>query len=258
MSLVDVFFKDLFVIQQLALRDKCRENAATNLGQLWQILNPFINMMIFVMLFTTVFKMDDFVNYPVYICTGTIIYEYFVQGTNGAMLSLASNKVFLLNTSLKKDIFVFEKVYVSLINLLFSFFIYIGLMVFYRIPFKIYFFCFFVDIFIFTFLVLGIGKILAVINVYFADINYFYSIFTLFIFYGTAIFYSADRLTPSLQKIMSYNPIYIAITIARISLLDGKGAPLHLWLKLIIYSSFFSVVGTWVFKKGTNDIVSKL
>ena len=49
-------------------------------------------------------------------------------------------------------------------------------------------------------MMLGIGKMLAVINVTFADITYFYKIFTLFLMYGSAIFYRVDRLPANEYK----------------------------------------------------------
>ena len=65
-------------------------------------------------------------------------------------------------------------------------------------------------------MMLGIGKMLAVINVTFADITYFYKIFTLFLMYGSAIFYRVDRLPLTMQKVMTIlNPLYIVISIAR-------------------------------------------
>ena len=111
---------------------------------------------------------------------------------------------------------------------------------------------------IFCLFVLGVGKILAVIYVGFADIKYFYSIFTLFVFYGTAIFYNPERLSLTLQKVMSWNPIYIAIAIARQSLIDGIIPSIHLWMKMTLYAVVFYSVGSWIYRKGSENIVAKL
>lgn len=252
------FRQNLFVIQQLARRDKRRENNSTCLGQLWQILNPFINMMILVVLFSTLFKSDDFRNYPLYVCAGTVFYGYFVDGTNGCMSSLITNKQFLLKTNNKKNIYVLEKLYVSCVNLFFSMLIYMGMIVYFEIPFHLVNLLVIIDIIIFSFMILGIGKILAVVYVSFADIKYFYKIFTLFIFYGTAIFYKPDRLSHNLQIVMSWNPVYVAIALARQLLIDGIVPSVHLWMKLCFYAVVFYSLGSLVFNKGTKDVVAKL
>jgi ABC-type polysaccharide/polyol phosphate export permease len=250
--------QNMFVIQQLVKREKKRDNTSTNLGQLWQILNPFINMMILVVLFSTIFKVDDFVNYPLYVCTGTMLYELFVQGTNGCMLSLVVNKQFLIKTTINRNIYVLEKMCVALTNLAISFVIYIGMMIAFRVHFHVVSILVIVDIMIFSVFVLGVGKILSVINVYFADINYFYSIFTLFIFYGTAIFYKPDRLSPTLQLVMSWNPIYVSIAIARQLLIDGILPSVNLWIKLFLYAAVFYFIGTMIFERESENIVAKL
>lgn len=250
--------QNIFIIRQLAKREKCRENSSTNLGQIWQILDPFINMMILVAIFSTIFKADDFVNYPLYICTGTTLYGFFVQGTNGCMDSLVINKQFLIKTTISNNVYVLEKLYVALINLFFSFIIYAGMMVFMGVHFHLINLLFFVDIALFSLFILGAGKILAVIYVYFGDIHYLYSIFTLFLFYGTAIFYSPERLSSNLQFVMSLNPIYISIAIARQLLMDGIMPSWHLWLKLFLYAVVLYTIGTLFFKKGSENVVAKL
>ncbi|MDC7280671.1 MULTISPECIES: ABC transporter permease [Pseudobutyrivibrio] len=250
--------QNMFIIQQLARRDKRRENASTSLGQVWQILNPFINMMVLVVLFSTIFKTDSFVNYPLYICTGTLIYEFFLLGTNGCMHSLVSNRQFLIKTTIDKNIYVLVKIYVALINLFFSLIIYAGMMIWFKIPFRFINLLVIVDVALFSVFVLGVGKILAVIYVNFADIDYLYKIITLFIFYGTAIFYKPERLTPVLQVVMSWNPIYIGIAIARQLLIDGIFPSIHLWMKLGFYAFVFYLLGSLIFNKMTEDIVAKL
>lgn len=250
--------QNIFIIRQLARRDKRSENASTNLGQVWQILNPFINMMILVFLFSVIFQRDDFINYPLYVCTGTIMYEYFIQGTTGCMNSLIVNKQYLLKTTIDKNIFVLEKLYVALINLLFSMCIYIGMMVYYKISFHVVNLLVIVDIFLFSLFVLGIGKILAVIFVSFADISYLYKIFTLMVFYGTAIFYKPERLSHGLQIVMSWNPVYISIALGRQLLIDGIMPSIHLWMKMGLYAFVLYVIGTLIFKKGSENIVAKM
>lgn len=254
----NIIRQNLFVIQQLARRDKRRENNSTNLGQVWQILNPFINMMILVILFSTLFKSDNFKNYPLYICVGTLFYSYFVEGTNGCMQSLITNKLFLIKTCNKKNIYVLEKLYVSFINLIISLFIFICMMVYFKIAFHFVNLFVVIDIILFSLFILGVGKILAVIYVSFADISYLYKIFTLFIFYGSAIFYKPERLSDGLQFILSLNPIYVAIAIARQLLIDGIMPSFHLWIKMGVYGVTLYLIGTLIFEKGSENIVKKL
>lgn len=247
----------MFVIRQLAKRDIKRGNTSAILGQLWNIINPFIYMITMVIIFSAVFK-NNIPNFPVYILTGTIIYTLFDSGTVGAMGSLVSGKSFILKTRIPKNIFVIEKVYVAFINMLYSLIGYVILLIVTGVTPNPFMLLVPLDIAICLVMIMGLGKILAIINVYFADIEYFYKILMLLFMYGSAIFYSTSGLAPAAQVVMSFNPIYIAITIARICVMDGYAPGPMLWVKLICYAVFFYLIGSLVFKKGTQDIVAKL
>ena len=110
----------------------------------------------------------------------------------------------------------------------------------------------------FIVMILGIGKILAIINVTFADITYFYKIFTLFVFYASAIFYDTSRLSPLMQQLISLNPVYVSIALARICVIDGMVANGTLWAKLFFCSVFCYSLGTYIYKKNVQNIIEKI
>lgn len=247
----------MFVIRQLARRDVKKGNSSAFLGQMWNVINPFIYMITMVIIFSVVFN-NHIPNFPVYVLTGTIIFSLYKSGTTGAMKSMVANKKFLVRTRIPKNIFVVEKVYVALINMLYSMIGYVILIIVTGVSPNLFMFLVPLDIAISLVMILGIGKILAVINVYFADIEYFYRILMLLFMYGSALFYTMDRMAPAAQMVISFNPIYIAITIVRTCVLDGQAPDSMLWVKLGCYAAGFYIFGTFVFKKGTQDIVAKL
>lgn len=255
---IKVTKQDLFVIQQLAHKDKSRENASSFFGQLWQILNPFINMIVLILVFSTMFANKDFVNYPMFVATGTMIFDIFSSGTKSCLGALVANKNFLIKAQLDKTVYLKERIYVTLINFTYSFIIYLGLMMWFRIPFKGTMLLLIPDLFLLVMMVYGFGKILAIVNALFADIRYFHDIFVLMFFYGSALFYDPQRLDYFAQKVLSFNPVYISIAIARISILDGYIPKWTLWAKLLLYSVFFYSLGSYVFKKGSQNIVAKI
>ena len=246
-----------FVIRQLAKRDIKRGNASAFLGQLWNVISPFIHMVTMVIIFSAVFK-KTMPNFPIYVLTGTIFYYMYNSGTTGAMKSLISNKNFLVRTRIPKSIFVIEKVYVAFINMLFSLIGYVILLIITGVTPNPYMLLVPLDIAISLILIIGIGKILSIINVFFADVEYFYKIIMLLFLYGSAIFYSTDKMAPMVQFLISFNPVYISITIARICIMDGQLPGAMLWIKLLLYAAFFYLIGTYIFKRGTQNIVAKL
>ena len=155
--------------------------------------------------------------------------------------------------------YVVQKILLALRNFLFSLLIYAFVIALYQIRPGISWLLFIPDILIMLVMMLGIGKILAVINVTFADITYFYKIFTLFLMYGSAIFYRIDRLSPDMQKIVTIlNLLYTVISIARESVMDRSFPNWKLWVVAGGYAVGSYVVGTIYFNRKIDDIVAKM
>lgn len=248
----------IYVIRLFAKRDRRRNNSSAFLGQLWQIINPFIYMVVMSLVFTNMFKHKDFTYYPIYILIGTMIYTLFVEGTTSCLTALSGNKNFLVNSSISRTLYPVERVYVAFVNFLFSILIFIMVMFYYGLKPDWKSILVIPDIFFLVVMILGIGKILAIINVTFADITYFYRIFTVLVFYSSAIFYDTSSISPLMQKLISLNPIYVSMALARICIIDGEYPSVFLWIKLIVYSVTLYGVGTYVYKKNVAYVIEKI
>ena len=254
----DEIRQNMFVIHQLVIRDKKRSLSSTFMGELWEVINPLINMIVMVLIFGKMLGSGIAGGFPLYVLTGTTIYGLFTSGTTLCLNALFGNKNFLIKTQLSKNVYVLEKIFVAFRNFLFSLMIYAFMLALYRIPPSVTWLLFILDILLLLVMMIGIGKTLAVINVTFADITYFYKIFTLFLMYSSAIFYHITRLSPVMQNCMLINPLYIAITIARQCMMEGTVPELKMWVILAIYSMGCYVVGTLYFNKKIENIVAKL
>ena len=248
-----------FVIQQLKKREKQRSLSSTFMGELWEIINPLINMIVMVLVFGKMFGGNDFNQFPLYVLTGTTLYGLFTSGTTMCLQALMGNKNFLIKTQLNRNVYVIQKILLAFRNFLFSLMIYAFVIALYRISPSVTWLLFIPDVFLMLIMMLGIGKILAVINVTFADITYFYKIFTLFLMYGSAIFYRLDRLSPAMQKIMTIvNPLYTVIAIARECIMERIFPDWKLWVIVSVYAGGCYLVGSVYFNRKIEDIVAKM
>lgn len=248
-----------FVINQLIKRDKQRNLSSTFMGELWEILDPLINMVVMVLVFGKMFGDGSESNFPLYVLTGTTIYALFNSGTTLCLNALMGNKGFLIKTQLNKNVYVLQKIMLAFRNFLFSLLIYAFVIAVYRIPPSVTWLLFIPDIFLLLIMMTGIGKMLAVINVTFADITYFYKIFTLFLMYGSAIFYGVDRLSPAMQKIMIiFNPLYTVIAIARQCMMERSYPGWEMWVAASIYAIGCYVVGSIWFDRASENVVAQL
>lgn len=251
--------QNMFVIHQLVERDKKRSLSSTFMGEMWEVINPLINMVVMVLIFSEMFGKGSSGAFPLYVLTGTTLYGLFNSGTSMCLSALMGNKSFLIKTQLSKNVYVYQKILVAFRNFLFSLLIYAFVIALYRIKPSWSWLLFFLDILLMLVMMLGIGKMLAVINVTFADITYFYKIFTLFLMYGSAIFYRVDRLPLTMQKVMTIlNPLYIVISIARECIMERSYPNWKLWMILSLYAGGCYVVGTIFFNRKIADIVAKM
>lgn len=255
---IDQLKHNIYVIRLLAKRDRQRNNSSAFLGQFWQIINPFINMVVMALVFTNMFGNKNFAFYQIYILIGTMIDTLFADGTTSCLVALSANKNFLINSSISRTLYPIEKVYVSFVNFCFSILIFLPVTWYYGLRAKWEWLLIIPNLVMFIMMIIGIGKILAIINVSFADVTYFYKIFTLFVFYASGIFYDTARLSPLMQKLISLNPVYVSIALARISIIDGIIPSFNLWIKLFIYSITIYLFGTYIYKKNISDIIEKI
>ncbi len=255
---VDELRQNMFVIHQLVIRDKKRSLSSTFMGELWEVINPLINMVVMVLVFGKMIGNNTINRFPLFVLTGTVIYELFTSGTTMCLDCLIENKGFLLKTKIGKNVYVLEKILLAYRNFLFSLLIYFFVIALYRISPSVTWLFVIIDILLLFILMLGIGKILAIINVTLADVTYFYKIFTLMLMYGSAIFYQVDRLSPLMQKCMLANPLYIAITIARSCIMNNLVPDISLWLILGGYASSVYVIGTIFLNSRIEDIIAEM
>ena len=247
----------LFVIKELTSREIKRKYARSYLGVMWSVLSPLLNMIVMSLIFSYMFK-RNIENFPVYYLTGQIIYSMFSTAKSHAMTALVDNKNLIIKSKLSKQTFILSRIYTAFVNFLYTLIPYVGILIFFRIKVSFKALLFIPDIFLLTLFATGIGYILATIYVFFADIKHLYGIFMTILMYMSAIFYPAERLPDFMQQILSFNPVYLAIDIARYSVVYDLFPYYTEWIKLSIYAVVAFVLGILVYKKNENQMMMEI
>ena len=78
------------------------------------------------------------------------------------------------------------------------------------------------------------------------------------VFYASAIFFHVERASPAMRVIISNNPVYLTIHFERACILYNHMPEPLVWIKLIIFAVALYIVGSLIFKKGSQDVVAKL
>lgn len=243
-----------FVIRELTSREIKRKYARSYLGIVWSVLNPLLLMCVMTLIFSTMFA-RNIQNFPLYYLTGSIFWSLFDTGTTHAMTGLVDNKSLLLKSKIPKQIFIIARMYTGLVNFGFSFTAYIFILIFFRIKPGWTMLLLIPDLLIFMIFCLGVSFWLSILYVFFADIKYLYTVFLRVLLYLSAIFYPVQNLPAVMQKVISYNPVYLAIDIARYSMVYGLTPHYTEWIKLSIWAVFTFTTGWFTFRKLENKVM---
>ena len=224
------------------------------LGIIWSVLNPLLITAVLTFIFSNLFK-NNIPNFPVYCLSGRLLYGFFSQTTNLCMSSV------IRKSSLIKKIYVPKYIYplaacisgfiifsISLIPL-------VGLMILTGASFHSTFFLSIYPLLALFFISLGIGLMLASINVFFRDVEHLYSVVLMIIMYTSAIFYSPTIIEESSRFLMLLNPVFTVISVFRDCILYGGITSSESWILSGVYAVLFMIIGLVVFYKTQDKFI---
>ena len=246
-----------FVIKQLVDREIKRKYARSFLGVIWSVLNPLMTMAVMSMIFSTIFK-RTIENYPIYYLTGTIFWQLFSGATNSAMTALVDNRTLLLKVKLPKQTFVLARIYTALTNFGYTCIAYVLMLVVFQIKISPTLLLFPIDVFFCLLFSMGIGYVLSILYVFFADIKYLYSIVLTLWMYMSAIFYPYESTTLMMQNVIGNNPVFVYVAFARDCVMYQKWPETDLWIKMILWGIVSFLIGYYVFSKKENNVMQKI
>lgn len=260
-----------YLLKELVVKNIKLQYRNSVLGMFWTFLQPLLTMIVLSIVFSNLFGRDSskVVNYSVYLLSGRLLYEFFTQSTKRAMRSIRSNASIIKKVYVPKYIYPLSQALSTFVTFLISLSVLAVVIIFFNIigkdPVPITFNIFYavipiVILFVFS---LGVGMFLGTLNVFFKDIENFYDVFTLLLFYLTPIVYTVDRLgfeNGSWQAVMlKVNPLYGIIEMFRAAVLHGDNFLAYFSTNQLLYTSAVAVVafviGFAVFYKNQDKFI---
>ncbi len=235
-------FRDLFLV--LAWRDISVRYKQTVLGAAWAILQPLMTMVVFSFIFNRMagIQSGDGTPYPVFLCVGQLLWQYFSGTLNNASQALVSNVQLVQKVYFPRLILPTTAITTGLVDLAFASLVLVSMMTWYHVtPTWIGLLTLPLLILTAVLSALGIGLFLASINVKYRDVRYVLPFLINIMMYVTPVIYPLALLDrhPVAKTAMTWiNPIAGVISNARAGLL---GHSVFQWDVLAI-SLFMSVV----------------
>jgi ABC-2 type transport system permease protein len=285
-----VFKHYLYLLQQLVSRDFKVKYKRSVLGVAWSVLNPLFTMIILDVVFSQLFMLGrpgsgGVKNYPVYLLTGIVLFNYFSEATNLCNGAIVGNFNLITKVYIPKYIFPMSKVLSSAINMVFSLIaLYLivieetirshivaaravaagaanaqalvdatvnitwtHLMLPYVLACMVIF-C------------IGVGLFLSALTVFFRDMFYIWGVVLTAWNYLTPLMYPESILDGSkYQTMMTFifriNPLYYFVKYARMVVLDNMVPSLQLHAQCLGSALIVLIIGLLFFRKNQNKFI---
>ena len=261
---VQTFMKYRFLLANLITRDLKVKYRRSVLGLAWSVLNPLLMAFVITAVFQNFFKFA-IENFVIYYLTGSLIFNFMTEATTAAMTSVINNSALIKKVYIPKYIFPLEKVMFSFVNMLFSAIALVLMLVITKLgwigtPDALHIgwsaLLFFVPMLYTLLFSLGLGLMLAAINVFFRDMGHLYSVATMAWMYLTPIIYPESMLQGSwVLRIVECNPMYYYVQYFRNLVMYDTLPGWDLNLICLGFSLLFLVLGLLLFKVKQDQFI---
>lgn len=233
-----------FLFEELVKRDFKKKYKRTVLGMAWSIISPLLTLLVMSLVFTHFFGRKT-PHYTIYLFCGNLVFSYFNESTSQGMTSLMSNAGIFTKVNVPKYLFLLSKNTQTLINFGLTLCVFFIFCIIDHITFTWKFILLLYPIGMLVLFNIGMGLILSALFVFFRDIQYLWSVFTLLLMYLSAIFYTIDSYSETVRNLFLLNPVYLFIRYFRKIVIEAT-IP-SIWFHLLIFADVLIAVGIGCF-----------
>jgi len=227
------------------------------LGVLWTMLNPILTMVVLTLVFSQLFKFSV-ENYPVYVLSGLVMWNFFSSSTNSAMGEMLWSGGLLGKIYVPKTLFSVSAVGTGLVNLLLALIPLFAITLFLGVKLTSAVVVLPFAILILALFTLGIGLLLSTAVVYFADMLPVYEVLLVIWMYATPIIYPVEIVPENLAWLIKLNPLYYMITIFREPIYNGTVPALEIWLIATGFALIAFILGGFIFTSKANEYAYRI
>ena len=243
-----------FLFEELVKRDFKAKYKRAVLGMAWSVLSPMLTLLVMRLVFTQFFG-RNMEHYTTYLFCGNLIYAFFNESTTQGMTSLMGNSNIITKINVPKYLFLLSKNTQCLINFGLTLCVFFIFCILDGITFTWRFFVLLVPIVGLLLYNIGLGMILSALDVFFRDIQYLWTVFSMLLMYASGIFYTVDNYPPLVQQLFHLNPVYLFIRYFRIIVLEA--AIPSIWIHLLMLFDILVALGLggYIYKKYNHQFL---
>lgn len=239
-----------------AKADLKAEVANSYLNRLWWILEPFCNMMVYVVIFGHVMG-NNIENYATFVFSALIMWNYFSHIINYSVKCIRYNRDIVTKIYVPKYILLLTNMILNFIKLLFSVVVLIIMLCIFRVHIDFSILWIIPAYLLMLFFTFGIGMIFLHYGVFIDDLGYAVGILLNMLMFLSGIFYDVitGLSSPLNYFLLCGNPVIIFIEAMRNALLFQRVSNVPLVCIWIILSLLIGYIGIHIVNKNENGYV---
>ncbi len=250
------FRHDGFLVAELVKRDFKTRYDRSILGMFWCVLQPTLTMGLLYTVFSLFFR-RSVPNFPLYLITGIVFYQFFVETTTTAMRSIQENAALITKVKVPLWTYPVTRALSSLVNFLFALVPLFAVVVLTRVPLRPTMLLLLYSTACMLLFALGVGLFLAALAVFFSDVKFLWGFACMLFMYATPIFYPETALTGARRWIIYFNPLYHVIHFSR-AVLNGTTPPAAEFAACALFATLSFGLGMLVFRALKNRFALQL
>jgi lipopolysaccharide transport system permease protein len=248
---------EIQLIWHLVKRDFSVQYKGSFLGVLWSLLLPLTQLLILIYVFQRVIPLD-IEDYPVFVFCALLPWTWFSNCLNSAPNVFKWNRDLVLKPK-------FEPLKLIVVNILTNFLLFLI-----ALP-VLFFICFLYDrpisvnliflpllILIQALLIFGLAIVVAVLNIFFSDVQYLVYVLVSMLFFLTPVFYGYTEVGTGVTSLLSLNPLAALIHNYRSIFYYGVNPEWKQVLYALTISTIICIIGYILYNKMVNAIYDKI
>lgn len=240
----------LELTRNLAVRDVEIRYKHSLLGLYWAIINPLAMAGIYSFVFAIIFRANTKpIPYVVFLLTNLTFWNFFANGLMSAVSSITGNGQLLAKIYFPRLVLPIAAILARIIDFIFSIGVLIVFILIEHVPLKwtaVYIPLIFIEQMFFT---LGIGYMVAALNVLYRDVSQLLGLILMVWMYLTPVMYKVSGAPPSLQTFLLLNPMGTFLNLYQELLFQGKIHHMtNLWVSFS-WTAFVFMLGLAVLRR---------
>lgn len=239
-----------------ARTDLKAEVANSYLNRLWWLLEPFFNMIVYVIVFGNVMG-NSVENYATFIFSALLMWNFFSKTVNYSVKLVRNNKDIITKVYIPKFIILLSNMILNMFKLWFSLIVLVVMMIIFRVQIGINLLWVLPAYAVMVLLAFGVGMIFLHFGVYVDDLSYAVGILLNMLMFLSGIFYDTMTTLPEPLNavMMCLNPVAVIIDTMRNGLLYNTAANIPILGVWFVVAVILCGVGVHIVYKNENSYV---